>query len=115
LGFSPEPTYSKPKKKPGRQRGKDRNTAADGVRQLFELWFDEWNGPFNGAGFKKFFKNDLSGWMIWYYTTNYVQTGGKSHAEYREWRRAFGKKPNGKSNGIGFSPGTQAPKIFRVK
>jgi len=88
------------KKRRGRQRAKDRNTPDDGVRQLFELWWDEGGGQ----SFTEFFQGDLSddmcaeGWG--WYPKNFIAVGGKSHGEYlgwrREWRGKFGK-PDGSS------------------
>jgi len=77
------------KKRRGRQRAKDAASAEKGVKQLFELWWDEGQGQ----SFTEFFKDDLSddmcalGWG--YYPKHFIAVKGRSHAEYVRWRREW--------------------------
>src|SRR5262249_31791985 len=81
--------FDKPpeRKKRGRQRAKDRHNAADGVRQLFELWWLKGNGR---VSFGQFYRNHLSKDMRSYYTREYIYGRNvTSHAEYRQWKAAW--------------------------
>jgi hypothetical protein len=81
--------FDKPpeRKKRGRQRAKDRHSAADGVRQLFELWWLKANGRLS---FGQFYRHHLSKDMRSYYTREYIYgRNATSHAEYRQWRAAW--------------------------
>jgi hypothetical protein len=74
-------------KRPGRQRGKDRNDSNDGVRQLFELW---WSKAGRGVRFGQFYRGHLSESMRTYYPREYINGANpKSAAEYRQWRKEW--------------------------
>jgi hypothetical protein len=86
--FATKP-FDKPaeRKKRGRQRAKDRQSAADGVRQLFELWWLKANGR---VSFGQFYRHHLSKDMRSYYTREYIYgRNATSHAEYRQWKAAW--------------------------
>src|SRR6266568_6158390 len=89
VGFPqfPDRVYHKPlPKKSGRQRAKDRNSADDGTRQLFELWWEQGKG----LSFPTFFRGQLSEYMRFYYPREYINAetrNPKSWAEHKQWKR----------------------------